>query len=30
MVTTQVKEDLNPFLIASKQFDRSADILNLD
>ena len=30
MVTTQVKEDLNPFHIASQQFDRAADILNLN
>ena len=30
MVTTQVKENLNPFHIASQQFDRAADILNLN
>ncbi len=30
MVITQVKENLNPFHIASQQFDRAADILNLN
>ncbi len=30
MATTQVKEDLNPFHIASQQFDCAADILNLN
>ncbi len=30
MATTQVAEDLNPFRIASKQFDNAAEILNLD
>ncbi len=30
MATTQVKENLNPFHIASQQFDRAADILNLN
>ena len=30
MGTTQVKEDLNPFHIASQQFDCAADILNLN
>ena len=30
MTTTQVAEDLNPFQIASKQFDNAAAILNLD
>jgi glutamate dehydrogenase (NAD(P)+) len=30
MATTQITEDLNPFRIASKQFDTAAEILNLD
>jgi len=30
MATTQIAEDLNPFNIASKQFDNAAAILNLD
>ena len=28
MATTQVQENLNPFHIASQQFDRAADILS--
>ena len=30
MATTQIAEDLNPFHIASKQFDNAAEILNLN
>jgi glutamate dehydrogenase (NAD(P)+) len=30
MATTRVAEDLNPFRIASRQFDTAAEILNLD